>query len=141
MEGGGSAGAFAIGDAIPIMVRFPPPGSATGRGGSTAGGDAGPDTGDGITGMPIIVPFNGFAGAGALGGGATLGAMPTMVLFIESPAGDAGRGAGAFSVNPSSDAPHTPQCAAGAFEDDPQRGQTIIRRAYHVEVAAWPEFE
>jgi hypothetical protein len=69
------------------------------------------------------------------------GAMPTIVLFIAAPDGAWGGGAGSSLVAVVSAPPQTPQCAAGGFAGDPQRGQTIMRRAYHVEVAGRPEFE
>jgi hypothetical protein len=70
------------------------------------------------------------------------GAMPTIVFFIAPPEGASGGGAFFSSwAAVASVAPQTPQCAAGGFAGDPQRGQTIMRRAYHVEVAGRPEFE
>src|SRR5438128_1356004 len=75
------------------------------------------------------------------------GAMPTIVLFIDVLGGSAcGPSCLAPSFAPSfvpspSAVPQEPQRWASGLWSDPQRGQTIMGRAYHVEVAARPEFE
>ncbi len=62
-----------------------------------------------------------------------------MVLFID-PEGGSTRCAGSSFTGPRA-APQTPQCAAGGLAGDPHRGQKIMGRDYHVEVAPRPEFE
>ena len=64
------------------------------------------------------------------------------VVFYESLPAWALFGLFAASILPGSSAPpHTPQCSASGLTADPQCGQTIMRRAYHAEVAGRPEFE
>jgi len=77
---------------------------------------------------------------GPLGAVALPGATPIIVLFIE-PEGGSTRWGGSSLASGPRDAPQTPQCAAWGLPGDPHRGQKIMGRAYHVEVAPRPEFE
>src|SRR5262249_53106828 len=145
-------GGWSAGAATPMMVCLPPPGSPGPLTGAGAGVAMGAAPTGAIAGMPSIVLFNLAGGCGA--GADISGAMPTMVFFNDADGAfcrgaSSGAGMGPLTATASapfvggslSAAPHEAQFAASGWLDDPHRGQAIMGRAYHVEVAGRPEFE